>query len=177
MLCKKCERATVFTLHHRAFSIYCNAVTRLKGYIMRRIHINRLAALICALLAVAALTGCGAPEPLERPMPSPGRRNIRHRGKLRHLKGRRRHYRIGHNRRHRGHMGRYFGRCAGQQDTRSPHDTKKHRATYPSSSPFTEEQLSGMVDMQGFISCAPSYYHKQSDDVYSKIREELSKYD
>jgi hypothetical protein len=134
---------------------------------MHKIHIKRLVALLCAALAAATLAGCGAASSLPRPMPTAGAAT----------------YNIA-------------GSCAISQeggvitvsgtidvieatkvnvsivaqDSRilAERTIDKTAGNISEQFTLTDEQMEGVVDMQGFICCAPSYYGKQPANVYDK---------
>ena len=133
---------------------------------MRNIHIKRLTALIAMALCVVALVGCGQAASLQRPTPTAGAVTVPVSGTCTISEDN-------------GVItvtgtldvmnGAWIDVSIVAQNSAILSHSTFQKTDEPISLQFTltEEQMEGVVDIQGFICCAPSYYHKQSDEVYA----------
>ena len=133
---------------------------------MYNFYTKRVAAVLGVALCVLALAGCGQAAALERPEPSEGVQKVTITGTCA----------ISQN----GDVftvtgsidvmnGAWIDVSVVAQDGTILANNTFQKSDEPISESFTltEEQLTGVVDVQGYICCAPSYYHKQTDEVYA----------
>ena len=134
---------------------------------MRKIHIKRLAAFLSAVLIVTALAGCAGATSLPRPTPSAGAQTYSIAGSCTISQS--------------GNVitvsgtidvieGTKVNVSVVAQDSRILVERTIGKTSGDISEQFTltAEQMEGVVDMQGFICCAPSFYEKQPSEVYDK---------
>jgi hypothetical protein len=138
----------------------------MKRLIMRKTRVKMLAVLLAMGLCAFALAGCGTAT-LSRPVPSDaslgvvvaGSCEIAYSGNVITVSGT---------------IDVPDGAWIDVSIVAQNSTTIDHRTIQKSQAPISEqftlsdEALEGMVDIQGFICFAPSYYHKQSNDIYTK---------
>ena len=134
---------------------------------MRKFHIKRLAAVLCAALAAVMLAGCGAAASLPRPTPTAGAPAYEIAGSCQISQE--------------GNVVTVSGTIdimngafvdvsvVAQDSTVLDHRTiQKTSDSIREQFTLTDEQLAEVVDFMGYICCAPTFYKNQPAEVYDR---------
>ena len=133
---------------------------------MHNFYIKRVAAVLAVALCILTLAGCGQAAALQRPEPSEGVQKVTITGACAISQ-------TGDVFTVTGSIdvmnGTYIDVSVVAQDGAILANHTFQKSDEPISVEFTltADQLEGVVDMKGYICCAPSYYHKQTDEVYA----------
>jgi len=139
---------------------------------MYNFYIKRVAAVLAVALCVLTLAGCGQAAALERPTPAADAQTVTINGTCAISKD-------GDTFTVSGSIdvmdGAYIDVSVVAQDgTILANSTfQKSDELISESFTLTADQLEGVVDVKGYICCAPSYYHKQPDEVYDAYGKEF----